>query len=148
MSHLVEKLAAVSPRDHGTKVLILDDITRPGMHRVDDQDTLDLIPAFELTDAPQRDPGAGEIPAVPIPQRLPSTGRRRNTVFDDRGPAENLGQPRARPLPRSWTPFPGSCRTVARRLIRGRAWLWRLGGGTGRPWSLPLERPSEGRRIG
>ncbi|WP_424217765.1 TniB family NTP-binding protein (plasmid) [Streptomyces sp. BI20] len=32
--------------DHGTKVLILDDITRLRMHRVDDQDTLDLIRAF------------------------------------------------------------------------------------------------------
>lgn len=32
--------------DHGTKVLILDDITRLRMHRADDQDTLDLIRAF------------------------------------------------------------------------------------------------------
>ncbi len=32
--------------DHGTKALILDDITRLRMHRADDQDTLDLIHAF------------------------------------------------------------------------------------------------------
>ncbi|MFI5804471.1 AAA family ATPase [Streptomyces sp. NPDC051561] len=32
--------------DHGTKALILDDITRLRMHRADDQDTLDLIRAF------------------------------------------------------------------------------------------------------
>ncbi len=35
-----------SLRDHGTKTLILDDITRLRMHRADDQDTLDLIRAF------------------------------------------------------------------------------------------------------
>ncbi|MFE2247253.1 TniB family NTP-binding protein [Streptomyces lavendulae] len=35
-----------SLHDHGTKVLILDDITRLRMHRADDQDTLDLIRAF------------------------------------------------------------------------------------------------------
>ena len=32
--------------DHGTKALLLDDITRLRMHRADDQDTLDLIRAF------------------------------------------------------------------------------------------------------
>ncbi len=32
-----------SLHDHGTKVLILDDVTRLKMHRADDQDTLDLI---------------------------------------------------------------------------------------------------------
>ncbi|MFE0006612.1 AAA family ATPase, partial [Streptomyces erythrochromogenes] len=32
--------------DHGVLVLILDDITRLRLHRVDDQDTLDLIRAF------------------------------------------------------------------------------------------------------
>ncbi|MFJ8600379.1 hypothetical protein ACIREM_16970 [Streptomyces shenzhenensis] len=37
---------AGSLHDHGTKVLVLDDITRLRMHRVDDQDTLDLIRAF------------------------------------------------------------------------------------------------------
>jgi Bacterial TniB protein len=35
-----------SLRDHGTKTLLLDDITRLRMHRADDQDTLDLIRAF------------------------------------------------------------------------------------------------------
>jgi hypothetical protein len=42
---LVAQVAA-SLTDHGTKVLILDDITRLRMHRADDQDTLDLIRAF------------------------------------------------------------------------------------------------------
>ncbi|MFJ8949981.1 AAA family ATPase [Streptomyces sp. NPDC102381] len=37
---------AESLHDHGTKALVLDDITRLRMHRVDDQDTLDLIRAF------------------------------------------------------------------------------------------------------
>jgi chloramphenicol 3-O-phosphotransferase len=35
-----------SLRDHGNRVLLLDDITRLKMHRADDQDTLDLIRAF------------------------------------------------------------------------------------------------------
>ncbi|MBY8858001.1 TniB family NTP-binding protein [Nocardia sp. CA2R105] len=35
-----------SLHDHGTRVLILDDITRLKMHRADDQDTLDLLRAF------------------------------------------------------------------------------------------------------
>jgi AAA domain len=35
-----------SLHDHGTKALLLDDITRLRMHRADDQDTLDLIRAF------------------------------------------------------------------------------------------------------
>ncbi len=35
-----------SLRDHGTKALLLDDITRLRMHRADDQDVLDLIRAF------------------------------------------------------------------------------------------------------
>jgi len=42
---LVRQVAA-SLNDHGTKALILDDITRLRMHRVDDQDVLDLIRAF------------------------------------------------------------------------------------------------------
>ncbi|MFJ4873241.1 TniB family NTP-binding protein [Streptomyces sp. NPDC088757] len=42
---LIRQVAA-SLRDHGTRVLILDDITRLRMHRADDQDTLDLIRAF------------------------------------------------------------------------------------------------------
>ncbi|MFD8252502.1 hypothetical protein [Streptomyces werraensis] len=37
---------AASLTDHGTKVLILDDITRLRMRRADDQDTLDLIRAY------------------------------------------------------------------------------------------------------
>ncbi|MFD4023247.1 TniB family NTP-binding protein [Streptomyces sp. NPDC058576] len=41
---LIRQVTA-SLRDHGTKVLILDDITRPRMHRADDR-TLDLIRAF------------------------------------------------------------------------------------------------------
>lgn len=36
----------VSLHNHGTRVLILDDISRLKMHRADDQDTLDLIRAF------------------------------------------------------------------------------------------------------
>lgn len=35
-----------SLHDHGTRVLLLDDITRLKMHRADDQDTLDLIRAL------------------------------------------------------------------------------------------------------
>jgi hypothetical protein len=35
-----------SLHDHGTRVLLLDDITRLKMHRADDQDTLDLMRAF------------------------------------------------------------------------------------------------------
>ncbi|MDX8053843.1 TniB family NTP-binding protein [Lentzea sp. BCCO 10_0798] len=38
-----------SLRDHGTRVLLLDDITRLKMHRADDQDTLDLLRAFMST---------------------------------------------------------------------------------------------------
>ncbi|MFI9365562.1 TniB family NTP-binding protein [Kitasatospora sp. NPDC053057] len=45
LPELIHQVAA-SLRDHGTKVLILDDITRLRMHRADDQDTLDLIRAF------------------------------------------------------------------------------------------------------
>ncbi|WP_433548494.1 TniB family NTP-binding protein [Streptomyces sp. CA-294286] len=37
---------ALSLREHGTRALLLDDITRLRMHRADDQDTLDLIRAF------------------------------------------------------------------------------------------------------
>jgi hypothetical protein len=37
---------AASLTDHGTKVLILDDISRLRMHRADDQDVLDLLRAF------------------------------------------------------------------------------------------------------
>ena len=42
---LIRQVAA-SIRDHGTKALLLDDITRLRMHRADDQDVLDLIRAF------------------------------------------------------------------------------------------------------
>jgi chloramphenicol 3-O-phosphotransferase len=42
---LVRQVAA-SIRDHGTKALLLDDITRLRMHRADDQDVLDLIRSF------------------------------------------------------------------------------------------------------
>jgi hypothetical protein len=42
---LVAQVAA-SLTDHGTKVLILDDISRLRMHRADDQDVLDLLRAF------------------------------------------------------------------------------------------------------
>lgn len=42
---LVRQVAA-SICDHGTKALLLDDITRLRMHRADDQDVLDLIRAF------------------------------------------------------------------------------------------------------
>ncbi|MFF9706752.1 hypothetical protein [Streptomyces griseofuscus] len=37
---------AESLRDHGVKVLIIDDINRLRMHRADDQDVLDLMRAF------------------------------------------------------------------------------------------------------
>jgi hypothetical protein len=37
---------ATSINDHGTKAVLLDDITRLRMHRADDQDVLDLIRAF------------------------------------------------------------------------------------------------------
>lgn len=42
---LVRQVAA-SINDHGTKALLLDDITRLRRHRADDQDVLDLIRAF------------------------------------------------------------------------------------------------------
>ncbi|MFJ4886055.1 TniB family NTP-binding protein [Streptomyces sp. NPDC088731] len=42
---LIQQVAA-SLHDHGTRALVLDDITRLRMHRADDQDTLDLIRAF------------------------------------------------------------------------------------------------------
>jgi len=42
---LVRQVAA-SISDHGTKALLLDDITRLRLHRADDQDVLDLIRAF------------------------------------------------------------------------------------------------------
>jgi hypothetical protein len=42
---LVRQVAA-SISDHGTKALLLDDITRLRIHRADDQDVLDLIRAF------------------------------------------------------------------------------------------------------
>jgi hypothetical protein len=35
-----------SLHDHGTRILLLDDITRLRMHRADDQDVLDLIRAL------------------------------------------------------------------------------------------------------
>jgi hypothetical protein len=53
---------------------------------------LDSI-ALDLAGAPGRDPGAGEIPAVPPqPATLREPGKRkrsRNTVFDDRGAASS-----------------------------------------------------------
>jgi Bacterial TniB protein len=42
---LIRQVAA-SLHAHGTKALLLDDITRLRMHRADDQDTLDLVRAF------------------------------------------------------------------------------------------------------
>lgn len=45
LTQLVQQVR-VSLRDHRTRVLILDDITRLRMHRKDDQDTLDLIRAL------------------------------------------------------------------------------------------------------
>ncbi|MFJ4585623.1 hypothetical protein [Streptomyces echinatus] len=45
LPELIHQLTT-SLADHGTKALILDDITRLRMHRADNQDTLDLIHAF------------------------------------------------------------------------------------------------------
>jgi Bacterial TniB protein len=45
LPELIRQVAA-SLHAHGTKALLLDDITRLRMHRADDQDTLDLIRAF------------------------------------------------------------------------------------------------------
>ncbi|MFH9609015.1 AAA family ATPase [Streptomyces sp. NPDC017448] len=45
LTQIVRQVRA-SLRDHRTRVLILDDITRLRMHRKDDQDTLDLIRAL------------------------------------------------------------------------------------------------------
>jgi hypothetical protein len=42
---LVRQVAS-SLNDHGTKALLLDDVTRLRLHRADDQDVLDLIRAF------------------------------------------------------------------------------------------------------
>ena len=44
--HDLVRQVAASIRDHGTKALLMDDITRLRMHRADDQDMLDLIRAF------------------------------------------------------------------------------------------------------
>jgi len=45
LPELVAQVAA-SLRDHGTKALLLDDITRLRLHRADDQDVLDLVRAL------------------------------------------------------------------------------------------------------
>ncbi|MEV6420246.1 TniB family NTP-binding protein [Streptomyces sp. NPDC051662] len=45
LPELIRQVAA-SLHDHGTRALLLDDITRLRLHRADDQDTLDLIRAF------------------------------------------------------------------------------------------------------
>jgi len=58
------------------------------------QTLLDSV-ALDLAGAPGRDPGAGEIPAVPpqpAARREPGKRKRgRNTVFDDHGPASGTG---------------------------------------------------------
>ncbi|MFF5614604.1 TniB family NTP-binding protein [Streptomyces albidoflavus] len=68
---LVRQVAA-SLHDHGTRVLVLDDITRLRMHRADDQDTLDLIRAFMSM----------HVTLVLIGVDIPSSGLLREGRFD------------------------------------------------------------------
>ncbi|MFI9042623.1 TniB family NTP-binding protein [Streptomyces sp. NPDC053726] len=83
LPELVGQVTA-SLTDHGTKVLILDDITRLRMHRADDQDTLDLIRAFmsmhvTLVLVGVDIPGSGLLDEGRATAR-PSNERRRRTV--------------------------------------------------------------------
>ncbi|WP_199854890.1 TniB family NTP-binding protein [Streptomyces dioscori] len=68
---LVHQVAA-SLRDHGTRVLVLDDITRLRMHRADDQDTLDLIRALMSM----------HVTLVLVGVDIPSSGLLREGRFD------------------------------------------------------------------
>ncbi|MFF4602357.1 TniB family NTP-binding protein [Streptomyces sp. NPDC001339] len=65
---------ATSLHDHGTRALVLDDITRLRMHRADDQDTLDLIRAFMSM----------HVTLVLIGVNIPKSGLLREGRFDTR----------------------------------------------------------------
>lgn len=67
------RLVRVSLHDHGTLVLLLDDITRLKMHRASDQDTLDLIRA--LMDM--------HTTLVLIGVDIPGSGLLNGAVYDD-----------------------------------------------------------------
>ena len=106
--------AAASISDHGTKALLLDDITRLRMHRADDQDVLDLIRAFmsmHVTLVPHRGghprlraaargpprPAhrAVALPAAPARQRPPAGGHPdRAALRPDRAGPVPLRHPR------------------------------------------------------
>lgn len=80
-----------SLHDHGTRVLLLDDITRLKMHRADDQDTLDLMRALMSM----------HTTVVLIGVDIPRSGLLREGRLDPRSgqwifppPAANLGDDR------------------------------------------------------
>ncbi|MER7151404.1 TniB family NTP-binding protein [Streptomyces lydicus] len=66
------RLVADSLRDHGVKVLILDDISRLRMHRADDQDVLDLMRAFMSLD----------VTLILTGVNVPATGLLREAKWD------------------------------------------------------------------
>ena len=107
---LVRQVAA-SIRDHGTKALLLDDITRLRMHRADDQDVLDLIRAFMSM----------HVTLVLIGVDIPGSGLLREGRHDPRTgqwafpPSRHAGGRRWRP-PRpsgasTWSSWTGSATT-------------------------------------
>ncbi|MEU1216703.1 TniB family NTP-binding protein [Streptomyces sp. NPDC005790] len=87
LPELVRQVAA-SLTDHGTKVLILDDITRLRMHRADDQDTLDLIRAFMSM----------HVTLVLVGVDIPSSG-----LMDEGRPTARLANERRHPV-NGWEP--------------------------------------------
>ncbi|MER7178635.1 TniB family NTP-binding protein [Streptomyces hyaluromycini] len=66
------RLVADSLRDHGVKVLVLDDISRLRMHRADDQDVLDLMRAFMSLD----------VTLILTGVNIPATGLLREAKWD------------------------------------------------------------------
>lgn len=66
------RLVADSLRDHGVKVLVLDDISRLRMHRSDDQDVLDLMRAFMSLD----------VTLILTGVNIPATGLLREAKWD------------------------------------------------------------------
>ncbi|MFZ4302724.1 TniB family NTP-binding protein [Streptomyces cinereoruber] len=66
------RLVADSLRDHGVKVLVLDDISRLRMHRKDDQDVLDLMRAFMSLD----------VTLILTGVNIPATGLLREAKWD------------------------------------------------------------------
>ena len=121
---LVRQVAA-SIRDHGTKALLLDDITRLRMHRADDQDVLDLIRAFMSM----------HVTLVLIGVDIPGSGLLREGRHDPRTgqwilpPSRHAGVHELEaPRPSggsTWSSWTGSA-TPPRPQIT--AWTWHLAG--------------------